>query len=105
MCVVRRAVDGVEHPAVLRDPLALPGFLELLAEHGVIREPIRDHRAESALDLDVDVGDEIDRAFLGDAQIAADVRHLDVPGAQRRFDGGGEIDGGRRRLSHRGPAS
>ena len=56
----------------------------------VLRKPLRDERTEHALDGDVDLGDEIDRPFLVNAHGTAEVRELDVAGADDGLDGGGE---------------
>ena len=77
---------------------------ELLAEHGVIGKSLGNHRAEPALDLDVDLGDEIDDALLVDAELAAEVRHLHLAGTHDRFDGRGEQER-LRNVSHRTTAS
>ena len=104
MRVVGRAVDRVEHPAERRGRVAVAAGLELLAEHDVIGKPLGDHRAELALDLEVDLGDQIDRALLVDADVGAEAGQLDLAGANDRFDRGGEVlrwD----RVRHRSPAS
>ena len=102
--VVRRAVDGIEHPAVMRNLARRTAGAELFTEHGMVGEALRDHRAEPALDLDVDLGDEIDRAFLVDAEIAAEVFELDLSRLHDRFDGRGEQQR-LRCVSHRPTAS
>ena len=56
---------------------------------------------EHPLDRQIDLGDEIDGPLLVDTEIAAEARHLDVAGANDRFDGGGQkqrIVGHERRL-------
>ena len=70
----------------------------------MIGEPLGDHRAELALDLQIDLGDEIDRALLVDAHVGAEPGQLHLAGADDGFDGGGEIEG-RKRIRHRSPAS
>ena len=67
----------------------------------MIGKPLGDQRAELALDLEVDLGDEIDRALLVDAHRAAEVRHLHVAGADDRLDGGREKDRRERRQAPR----
>src|SRR5262249_26739549 len=67
--VVGGAVERIEDPAVAGRGVAIPRLLELLAEHDVAREALGDERAEPALDLEVDLGDEIDRALLGDVNV------------------------------------
>src|SRR2546426_858107 len=66
--------------------------------------PLRDERAEHALDLEVDLGDEVDLPFLPDVEVAAEPGHLHRARAQDGFDGGGEKDR-RKRVRHRPPAS
>ena len=56
----------------------------------MIGKPFGDERAEHPLDRDVDLGDEIDRALLVDAEARRRTRHLDVAGASDGLDGGGE---------------
>ena len=56
----------------------------------MIGKPLGDHGAESALDLDVDLGDEIDDALLVDAEVLAEMRHLHFARAHDGFDGRGE---------------
>ena len=85
-----RAVDRIEDPAEMRDLLAAIAGAELLAEHMVIGKPFGDHRAEAALDLDVDLGDEIDHALLVDAEVLAEMRQLHLAGAHDRFDSRGK---------------
>ena len=84
--VVRRAIDGIEHPAVFGGLFRLAA-LELFAKDGVIRETLGNHRAKSPLDRDVDVRDEIDGALLVDAEIrGAEVFHLHAARVHRRLD-------------------
>ena len=93
--VVRRAVDRIEHPAVVRNAIPLPRLLELLAEDRVIGKPLGDQRAEILFDRHVDVGDEIDRALLVDPEIGgAEVLHLHAARVHDGFDRGGEKNGG-----------
>ena len=62
----------------------------------MIGKALGDQRAEHALDRDVDLGDEIDRALLVDrGRRVPKLRHLHVAGADDRFDGGGEKAAGR----------
>ena len=56
----------------------------------MIGKALGDERAEHPLDGDVDFGDEIDRALLVDAEVAAELRHLQLAGADDRLDGRGE---------------
>ena len=56
----------------------------------MVRETLGDQRPEHPLDLEVDRGDEIDRAFLVDSDVAAEARDLDVAGAKHGLDGGGQ---------------
>ena len=88
MGVVRRAVDRIEHPAG-------PGrhrraAAHLFGQHLVIGKSLGDELAEHPLDRHVDLGDQIDRALLVDAHVAAEARHLHVAGAHDRLDRGGE---------------
>ena len=53
-------------------------------------KPLRDERAKSALDLEIDFGDQIDRALFIHAHRAAEMRHLDLAGPDHGFDGRGE---------------
>ena len=98
--IVGRAVDRVEYPAERRGGLAVAASLELLAQHDVTGESLGDHRAELPLDLQVDLGDQVDRAFLVDAHVAAEPRQLHVAGTNHRLDRGGQILG-RDDLRHR----
>ena len=75
--VVGGAVERVEHPAVAGAGARLP---HLLGEHVVIGKSRRDQRAEHPLHFDVDLGDEVDRALLVDAQR----RTRSAPSAARR---------------------
>ncbi len=59
----------------------------------MIGKSFADGRAESALHLEIDLGDEIDHALLVHAHLVAEVRHLNGAGSKDRLDGGGEIDG------------
>ena len=68
---------------------------DLLGEHVVIGKALRDQRAEHALDFEIDLGDEIDRALLLDAHAGAERGDLHIAGADDRFDGGGEECGDR----------
>jgi hypothetical protein len=54
----------------------------------VIRKALGHERPEHALDFDIDFGDEIDRALLVHAELAAELRHLDGAGAYNGFNGG-----------------
>ena len=56
----------------------------------MIGKALGDHRAEHPLDRHVDLGDEIDRPFLVDLEVAAELRHLQIAGADDRLDGGRE---------------
>ena len=89
---VRGAVDRIEQPAELRGAVALAGFVELFAEHGVIGKALGDGVAKGPLDRDVDFCDEIDGAFLVDADVAAERGQLRLAGANHGFDGSGEKD-------------
>ena len=60
---------------------------ELLAEHLVIGKSLGNHRAETALDLDINLGDQIDDALLVDSELAPEVRHLHFAGTHDRLDG------------------
>jgi hypothetical protein len=102
--VVGRAVDGIEHPAEMRNPVAGLAAAELLAEHGVVGKTLGNHGAKPALDLDVDLGDEIDDALLVDADVGPEVRHLHFARAHDGLDGRGEKQW-LRDLSHRRRAS
>ena len=73
---------------------------QLLGEHLVIGKALGDQRAEHALDGEVDLGDEIDRALLVDLEIAAEARHLQLAGADDRLDGRGRDTGDREPLRH-----
>ena len=87
--VVRRAVDRIEDPARSRrarrrcrpSPRRAPDDRESARRSSV---------AEHALDGDVDLGDEVDRAFLVDLEIAAELLHLQLAGADDRLDRRGE---------------
>ena len=70
----------------------------------MVGEPLGNHGAKSALDLDVDLGDEIDDALLVDADVLPEVRHLHFARAHDGFDGRGE-EQRLRDLSHRRRAS
>jgi hypothetical protein len=56
----------------------------------MIGKALGDEGTEHALDGDVHLRDEIDRAFLFDLEIAAELRHLELAGADNRLDRGGE---------------
>ena len=102
--VVGRPVDRIEHPAEAGPRGAIAGLLELFAEDGVVGKPLGDHLAERALDFQVHLGYEIDRALLVDPQIATEARHLRLAGADHGLDCGREVDG-RKRIRHWSPAS
>ena len=53
----------------------------------MIRKALRDHRAKHALDLEVDLGDEIDLALFFDTDAGVELRDLQIAGAHDRFDG------------------
>ena len=53
-------------------------------------KPLRDQLPEDALDFHVDLGDEIDRAFLVHANRLAEMCHLHVAGANDGFNCGCE---------------
>jgi hypothetical protein len=69
----------------------------------VVGEAIRDQRAELALDLAVDLRDEIDRPLLLDDEIAT-AGHLHVSRADDGFDRRGEKSGWEG-IRHWSPAS
>ena len=69
----------------------------LLGQHLVIGKALGDQLAEHALDGDVDLGDEIDRALLVDLEIAAELLHLQLAGADHRLDRRGRDRTGRDR--------
>jgi hypothetical protein len=102
--VIRRAVDGIEYPAVRRRRIVIVGRREFLTQHGVIRESFGNHLPELALDLQIDVGDEIDRTLLVDMKIRAEARKLDVAGTGHCLDRRGEIEWWKR-IRHWSPAS
>ena len=65
-----------------------------------------DQGAELAFDGLVDVGDEVDGAFLVDLEIGgAEVLHLHAPGVHGHFDCGREENRGNRLRHRRRPAS
>jgi hypothetical protein len=75
---VRRAVDGIEDPAVRRFVLSGAVSAHFLAEHVVIRVPIGHKGPEHPFDLEVDIRDEIDRTLLADGECAVERSHLHV---------------------------
>ena len=81
---VRRAVDRIEHPA--RSGRRGRRAAHFLGEHLVIGKALGDQRAEHPLDGDVDLGHEIDRPLLVDLEVAAELRHLQIAGADDRLD-------------------
>src|SRR5262249_19578221 len=96
--VVRRPVDGIEDPAQLRFVLAIAAGFELLGEHRMIGEPLGDERPEHALDVAIDLRDEIDRPFFLDVEIVH-AGHLHLAGLDGRLHRGREENRGRR-FSH-----
>ena len=58
----------------------------------MIGKALGEDRAAHALALEIDLGDEIDRALLVDAEAGLAPRQLDGAGPQDDFDGGGEED-------------
>ena len=95
---VRRAVDRIEDPAVPRGRPRGARRAELLAEHVVIGIPLGHQLAEHALDGEIDLGDEIDRALLPHGEAAAERLELHAAGAPHGLDGGGEEGRGFRAL-------
>ena len=77
--VVRRAVDRIEDPAWPRRAGRRPA--QFLGEDGVIGKALGDERPKHALDCKVDLGDEIDLAFLVDL----DGSRRSAPSADRRL--------------------
>ena len=67
MGVIRRAVHRIEHPGAPRLPLSLDG--KFFREDRVVGKPLRDERAKHALDVAIDLGDEIDRSLFLDVKI------------------------------------
>ena len=70
----------------------------------MVGKPLGNHGAKSALDLDVDLGDEIDDALLVDAEVLPEMRHLHFARAHHGLDGGREQKR-LRDVSHRRRAS
>ena len=56
----------------------------------MIGESFRNQIAENAFDFDVDLGDQVDRALLGDLDVVSEPRHLQIAGADDGLDGRGE---------------
>ncbi len=74
--------------------MALPhSGAELLGEHIVIGESIRDDGAAHALAFEVDLGDQVDLALLGDAKTGFAPLELNGAGAENDFYSCGEKDG------------
>jgi len=59
----------------------------------VIRKALGDDGAAHALALEVNLGDEVDLALLGDIEARLAARELDLAGAQDDLGGRGEKDG------------
>jgi hypothetical protein len=70
----------------------------------VIGKTLGNEGPEFTFNAQIDLGDEIDGAFLVDTEIATEMRHLNFAGAYDRLDRGGEKNG-RERIRHRWPAS
>ena len=56
----------------------------------MIGKAFGDHRSAHPLALEIDLGDEIDRALLVDVKAGRATRQLDGAGTKNDFDGGGE---------------
>src|SRR3989442_2967650 len=92
MGVVGRAVERVEDPSVPRRRAIRRAGAQLLGQHVVVRKALRDQRAEHPLALEIDLGDEIDRPFLFDAETRGTPRELDLAGTKDDFGGCREIN-------------
>src|SRR5207237_7832401 len=67
VCVIRRPIHRIEHPAVARFTFSLDG--KFFREDRVVAKTLRDERAEHPLDVTIDLRDEIDRSFLLDMEV------------------------------------
>ena len=92
---VGRAVERVEDPAM--GVATRPAVAELLGEDVVFGEALGEQRPAHVLDLDVDLGDQVDGPLLVDADAGPETRPLDRPGAGDDLDGRRQVAGiGRR---------
>ncbi len=74
-----------------RERVSPVGPPSLLGEDVVAGMPLGDERANHALDRQVHLGDQIDRALLVNLERAAQRGQLDRAGALDGVDGGGEV--------------
>jgi hypothetical protein len=56
----------------------------------MIRESFRNQIAEHPFDVDVDLGDQVDRALHVDLDVVSEPRHLQIAGTDDSLDGRGE---------------
>jgi hypothetical protein len=87
MRIICRTVERIEDPAMPRGRAACRALTELLRQDVVIGKPFLDHRAKHPLTLEVNVGDEIDGAFLVDPEPGRAAFDLDVAGAKDDLGG------------------
>ena len=85
---------------------ARPGsFPSSSASTSCCGKALRDDGAAHPFDLDVDGGDEVDRALLADVEIAAETVELDLAGAPHDLDGGGQPRGRVRHVRQAGESA